>query len=488
MILVFALSFLAIIICWTPYYILFWPGTMHGDVPNQILQYYHYPVHFQGRWVTDGVNVVYSNDHPFIHTLIVGKTLDLGREMGDIQKALSYLCGAQCILYALGFSTLITTLWHFGMNRSFLKVAVAVYALLPIFPMYAIMISGDTFLGLFFMAFIILIIWIYQTGGEILRSKIFLILLFLSVLGLAIAKNQGVYIALVMIILTFILFRKYWKQLMFGMVLPVLVFYIGYQGILFHYCRVGNVGKQEAMSFFFQQTGRYVRDFGEDVTEEEKMAIDAVLDYDKLAEKYDPDICDPIKKTFRENVTSRDMTNYFSAWFSMGCRHPAVYMQAFFAGTWMYYYPGYSNAIIYYRGLSTLQYYLEQSECWYGNSIPDSFVNSLNYGQSEEHKETLRLYYFYLLFTKYIPVVNWLILPGCATWLMLSCFMVLWTKKNYRAILMYLPLFLVLGICLLSPKNGNVRYLFPVYTILPGMVSTAASRVPEVKKNDTETV
>ena len=481
---VFLVTFLAIILCWLPYYIAFWPGTMHGDVINQILQYYHFPVHFQGRWITDGVNVLYTNDHPFIHTWLIGKFMDLGLKMGDIKMALGCLTGLQCILYALGYSTLITSLWHFGMNRLYLKIAVAIYALLPIFPMYGILICGDTFLGLFYMAFVIMIIWIYQTGGKILKSKVFLILLFLSVLGLGMAKNQGIYIALVMIILTVILFREYWKQLLVAMVLPVLVFYIGYQGIFFRYCHVESVGRQEAMSFFFQQTARYVRDFEEKVTDEEKQAIDAVLEYDVLAKRYDPDLCDPVKKTFRKNATSQDMARYFSTWFSMGCKHPAVYMQAFFAGTWMYYAPGYSNAEIYYRGLSSLKHYVQKYKIWYENRIPDSFVDSLDYGLTKDQKETRKIYYSYLLSTKYIPIVNWLILPGCVTWLMLSCYMAFWTKKNYRAIFMYLPLFLVFGICLLSPKNGNVRYLFPVYTILPGMICTAMSRVPEVRKDD----
>lgn len=41
--------------------------------------------------------------------------------------------------------------------------------------------------------------------------------------------------------------------------------------------------------------------------------------------------------------------------------------------------------------------------------------------------------------------------------MMLIGFFALWTKRRYTSILEFLPVFLIFGVCLLSPKNGNLR-------------------------------
>lgn len=62
---------------------------------------------------------------------------------------------------------------------------------------------------------------------------------------------------------------------------------------------------RESLSVPFQQTARYVRDYGDEVTEEVKEAIDSILRYDLLASKYNPNLSDPVKKLFNENSESR---------------------------------------------------------------------------------------------------------------------------------------------------------------------------------------
>ncbi|MBR0381118.1 MAG: hypothetical protein IJH71_01610 [Eubacterium sp.] len=469
----FLLAFVVILICWLPYCIMFWPGIVHADVSAQLLQYYHYPQYFQGRWVTDGVNVLYSNDHPFLLTIIIGKCMDLSIATGNSCLGVFLLSSIQVFLFAAEYAALIASLRYFGVNRTLVRIALAIYALVPVFPMYALMIGGDPFLAVFYLLFVITILWIFNTKGRILRSKPFLLLEFFSVLMMGIAKNQGIYIAFVMILIVFILFRQYWKQLVICMILPVLVFYIGYQGFIFKAFHVGSVGKQEALSFCFQQTARYVKECGDEVTEEEKQAIDAILDYDKLAERYDRELADPVKKTYHEDATSGDLARYFKVWFSMGLKHPALYLEATMANTWKYFCPGYSNATIYQHTLFCVRQYVGDCSSLYRGIVSEKFLDNMDFDISKERVAARELYYHYLLFSKYIPIFNWMIIPGSVTWLMLTGYLIMWLRKNYRMILMYLPAFLVFGICLLSPKNGNARYLFPAYTIVPALLCTA---------------
>ena len=59
-------------------------------------------------------------------------------------------------------------------------------------------------------------------------------------------------------------------------------------------------GKQEMLSIPFQQTARYVKYYGNDVSTEEEKVIRKVLDYDTIGKNYDPDLSDPVKNTYKQ--------------------------------------------------------------------------------------------------------------------------------------------------------------------------------------------
>lgn len=114
------------------------------------------------------------------------------------------------------------------------------------------------------------------------------------------------------------------------------------------------------------------------MTGEEEAAIKKVLAYKKLAKKYQPALSDPVKGTYKSEVTSTDLKNYFKVWLQMGLKHPDEYFQAFFA---------------------------------------------------------------------------------------------LWIKRKYFDMAAFLPVFLIVCVCLLSPRNDNLRYIYPACVLIPGMLA-----------------
>lgn len=146
---VFLTCVLVLFVLWLPYYISMWPATIHGDFLMQVLQLFHYPTMLQHQLTSDGVNVLYSNDHPFLHTQLVGLFIKFGIKINN--KALGYgmYTFLQMTAYIGGISAIITTLYKFGANHRILKAALGAYALFPVFPLYAIMVGGDSFFALF---------------------------------------------------------------------------------------------------------------------------------------------------------------------------------------------------------------------------------------------------------------------------------------------------------------------------------------------------
>ena len=98
---------------------------------------------------------------------------------------------------------------------------------------------------------------------------------------------------------------------------------------------------REWMGFFYQQTARYVRDYPDEVTVQEWEAIDGVLEYDKLAEAYNPITSDPVKfDAYRSEQTWKERKAYFKAWFQQFLKHPGVYVEASINGCYGFFYPG----------------------------------------------------------------------------------------------------------------------------------------------------
>lgn len=102
----------------------------------------------------------------------------------------------------------------------------------------------------------------------------------------------------------------------------------------------------------FQQTARIVGEHGDDVSEAERAAIDAVLPYDQLAELYDPDLSDPVKESYKlhnskvessfeyANEHPEALGDYLRVWLGLALRHPACALTATAANTYAYFYPG----------------------------------------------------------------------------------------------------------------------------------------------------
>ena len=71
--------------------------------------------------------------------------------------------------------------------------------------------------------------------------------------------------------------------------------------------------RRKCFSLPFQQTARYVKEYGDEISEEEREIIAKVLDYDSLAEIYEPMTADPVKTTYRSG-SAGDLTAYFKVW------------------------------------------------------------------------------------------------------------------------------------------------------------------------------
>lgn len=475
---VFFVCMLVLFVCWMPYYISLWPGTLHGDFPMQVLQLFHFPTRLQGQLTSDGMNIFYSNDHPFLHTQITGFFIKLGMQHNNLELGYGMYTFLQMAMYIIGFSLLLTTLFHFHVKQIMIKVSLCMYAFIPVFPVYALLVGGDAFFAMFFIYFMVEIIWIFKTKGNILNNWKFDIGVMIMLFLLAAAKNQGFYIVVAFFLISLIWLKKYRIKVAVTMLVPVLFFQFIYVGIIFPACRVNTVGTQEGLSFCFQQTARYIKYHGDEVTEEEKQAIDKILAYEDIAKNYDPNLSDPVKSTYKKDSNSEDLHNYFRVWLSMGLKHPGEYVQAFIANTYAYYSPRFSNTSGIYIKFLSMRDYVNRRK-WAREEIPEKFVEENSCKVSEEIKPIREKMSLFCSATYKMPVFSWFYNPGVITWMLIVAFYAFWIEKRYTDIMTFLLVLLVVGVCLLSPKNNNLRYIYPACCMVPAITVTAFSNFGE---------
>lgn len=471
---VFLICMLVLFVCWIPYYISLWPGTLHGDFPMQVLQLFHFPTRLQRQITSDGVNIFYSNDHPFLHTQLAGLFIKFGMRHNNLELGYGMYTFLQMLMYITGFSLLLATLYHFHVKQLLIKASLLIYAFVPVFPVYALLVGGDAFFSMFFVYFMVEMIWIYKTKGKVLDNWKFDIATIITLFLLAAAKNQGIYIITVFFLVSLICLRKYRIKVAITMLVPIFFFQFIYVGMIFPACRVNTVGTQEGLSFCFQQTARYIKYHGDEVTEEEKQAIDKILEYKDIAKKYNPNLSDKVKATYKKDSTSEDLRNYFRVWFSMGLKHPGEYVQAFIANTYAYYSPRFSNTTGMYIKFKTMRDYVSQRK-WAREEIPEKFIKENSCKVPEKIKPLRQKMDLFCSATYKMPVFSWFYNPGVITWMLIVAFYAFWIKKRYSDMMTFLPVLLVVGVCLLSPKNNNLRYIYPACCMVPAVIAAAFS-------------
>lgn len=449
------------VIAWIPYYILFFPGTANVDTVVQLMQSFEIPSYINDITTIHPPEAYYTNHHPFATTMLFELFFKLGLNVfGDINIGVAIYVFLHMLFLAAVFTVALQYLRHIGITKKRLLFIQLVIMFLPIFPMYAICMVKDTLFSAFLLLLMIMMYEVARTNGESFKKWRFDLFLALDCALIMLTKNYGIYIIIIVAIVYAITYRKYILQVLASFVPIILVYQFLWISVLLPLWNVAPVGKQEALSVPFQQTARYVSEHGEEVTEEEKEAINGVLPYDKLKKLYEPMLSDWVKEKFNQDASSEDMSRYFSTWWKMFLKHPDVYIESILNNTYEYWYID---------KISDLEYY--EFEPYLQKHDPDKQYEELyvtnNYNTGGERFAVYQL----ILMLEKTPVVNIFASLGLLPWLIL--FMIIFNifQKRGKYILTYLVPVIIYAICMVSPDNGNSRYIMPVIFALPYLIA-----------------
>lgn len=438
----FAGPLLVIMIFWSPYILAKFPGASMPETLAEMRQFY---------WGT------INNYYPPLHTIMLSLIMQLGNLLGSYTLGffLNLVLQLAMLLSAFAYGFLLMKRWK--TPYLFRYLALGIICMTQFFPMESTVVEKDipyTACVVFLMFLLAELVRTIKDSEPLSKKQIAGPIL--VCLGTAGFRNEGIYLVLVSAVAAIaygwsVIGKenlKKWKSILVAFLIPV-VLILGYQKVLLPACGVEDNGPKEALSIPFQQTARYVRDYGAEVTAEEAEIIGKVLDYENLAELYDPITSDPVKYTYHAETTG-ELLDYFRVWAIQLVKHPANAVEATMNNAYGWFYQeGYTQN---YMMTSRID---GQDVRWEINQ-PAKLA-----GVRQVMERVAKL-------LSRVPVLNWFENAGMVSMLLILLVAVWIGAGKKRYLVAVSPLIVAVLVCIAGPTfNYQMRYIMPVMFSVP---------------------
>lgn len=432
-----------LMIFWLPYLIIDYPAVIHAD---------------SGVMLAEFFNKSLYNHHPVVQTIIWGSFVEFGYNVFNSYNIGVFLFVLLQYLYG---SFIVSLLLDYVYKKKYpviiIFIAFLIIALMPAFPRNATAVCKDSNHTFYFMFMVWLIIKTIDLKEKIwsdAKNRYLILLWVLSILFVAFSKKSGVYVVILTAPFILIYLRKYTKALISILIAFIvgLGIYYGGEYAIENIWDIGNDDTKEIYSIPFQQTARFVRDYGDDVTAEERQIIDKILDYNALPELYNPELCDPVKNSFKEESTNEDFSEYLGVWFSQLFKHPTVYIQATLNNIYGYFYP---ENIGYYKDLFFMTQCVDENKIFAPDGLKAASEKLCDINMK----------------SRQLPVIGLFSSLGFFVWtdiLVMLYFML--HKKDKKFVIYNIPVIVTLLICIASPVNNTMRYGLPIMFMAPILI------------------
>ncbi|MCM1063769.1 MAG: DUF6020 family protein [Eubacterium sp.] len=441
----FAGPFLILSCLGLPWWFAFWPGTLQYDACGQLLQYL-------------GVGKM-TGHHPVPVTLLMGILLDVGRTLFHSDNAGIFIYtllqfAAQCAVVSYG----VCVFKRFRLPIWFCWMSLAFYGVFPLLPNWGISYAKDPGYSICFLLLTFSMLDAFAMERE--QDAVWKQILWIAALvGISAFRNDGRYVAATAVIAIALFRRRYLKTCLAGAGCVILFLFL-VEGVYMPLRDIPSGSVREALSVPLMQTAGYLKEYPDEVTEEERNVILDVFEVEGLREisdRYDSMISDRLKDVFVEYPDRERLAAYLKVWLAQLKKHPAVGLRVYWEHCSGYFDPFekcYEDIIGWYTildGQSRSDEYLDVSFIAHGQKLREGLENGSRW-----------LYGF--------PLTGWLYHTGVYTWIMLGCLLFLMIRKRKCDLFVILPGITVLLVCTVSPLNASVRYYLPVMAAAPAYI------------------
>lgn len=421
---------------WLPYCIIQYPGSAWWDCQQSIKQIYG--IEELNNWV------------PIAQTFLIGLFLQIGDVIDNLNFGFFLYIVAQMFFASLVVSEGLFTLYKRHNELRIVILGLVIYGFVPIYPIYLTAIGKDANWS---CCILLLLIYTYKNLVEEDLRKRNYIIWSLAFLGTCLLRNAGVYIA-IGFGLSFLI-NRHDKRNVTGILIGLLCLVIYLWNMIF--LPLFGVSKQNTTrdnwNIQFQQIGRYVRDYPEDITEDDVEAINLMLSYDMVSSNYNPNLVDDITVVYHgDTITENDKARFMDFYWSKFRKHPLCYLDAIGEKSYGYFSPFVPSRVKPFTiiGVDPLMNDL-------GDDVPSFEVNNAF---------DLARYRTYVSALEALPIIKYLTRSGFWVWMVIFTFIKDLFLKHKNLLLFIPVLFILIGL-LIVPANNYFRYVLSLCFVSP---------------------
>ncbi|MBQ3256052.1 MAG: hypothetical protein IJA67_01370 [Oscillospiraceae bacterium] len=434
----FLLPWCIILLCWLPYFLVRLPAAVEHDAYMQLEQVF-------------GLRE-FTAHNPAFSTLLIGFWVKLGTALFGTKEAgltlfvvFQMLCCSAMLAYTACAMVRIKSPAMVTMG------SVALYALATVYPNYLTTILKDAL----YACITVLLLCLVIEELVLPHSKKRMAAIFAAAVLTGLLRNNGFLLlwALAFASLVYLHIRRDapcgcpTHKAMTAALIAACAVQLLYANVLLPALNVPAGPFHELLSVPFQQTARYVRDHPEDITEEEYAVIDAILGMEDLAERYDPNLSDPVKNACTDDPST--VAPYLKVWLKQFLRHPMVYIEATMNNCYGFFHPNSREYIFWYTTIST---------------NPDLVFDEIE-GLMPLKIAARYLVMLFECFPLTLPLCN----AGCHVWLALYLLCKALERRDRLFLVPFASVLMSILVCMACPVffiNG-VRYALPIIYASP---------------------
>ena len=443
---------LIIFMLWLPSLVFTYPGILTVDVSNQMNSFFGTNTLPNDIQLLDP-SVTINQHHPVLHTLLVGGLMSFGKSVfGSYEIGYFTYTLFQWCMFVTTISFMLRYMKQRGVDQIARLIVLIIVTIVPVFSGLALTGTKDALFTcgvVWFVMALDSICWHgitrYNVAGLIIGGIVFSFFRNGCFLGVAAAMSAAV---------VFGKFRdgKKSKVALLSIGIGVVGLYCVTTQLIFPSLKFTPGSQREMMSIPVQQIAAVVKAHGNELSDADKHAIDSVIEYDILADKYNPDISDPVKSSWKNDASDSEVASFMNTWKSLIARYPLTCVEATMRNYYQYLYP--SEAEINYNTKTSNSDFMQS----YGLYDRYGFHTSI----SPATRTFTTLYDRIIKLIERTPVIGLVVVSATWSWAMLVSIIKAFKERSSMrfSLISILTVFLII---LIGPCNGYYfRYMYPI--------------------------
>lgn len=404
-----------------------------------------------------------NNTFPPTGTLLYGGAFLLGEKLGNVNRAYFAIMLFQCLSLMLTLSYALWLMHTRKAPRWVQLLALTLFAVNPIYIGWITTLGKDAQYMVWMLLLGVLMMEFLAEPESFCRKKSRWVLLTADSLLAVLTRYNGVSVAVpCLVAMLIVLCRRpaLRRNIPCLLVCSALAFGLsaGANAAATRFLGLEEVRFYDYLSIPFQQTARVAKFYGgEGVTDEEKAAVDTMIAYDQLAERYDPAHADGVKTTV--DVLERGKNSpkaYLRFWWKQLRQYPVDYLDAMLnVNYWMF---DLQQNVPTYHSYADIQQY----------TYPYAF-HETRFFNLEEIRPLMSwqraLTEWYFRFDRLPLIGNFASMGFCVNGMILLAY-VSWILRRRKTLLTMIPSAVTAAATLFCPEV-YIRYLLPAMASLP---------------------